>query len=549
MRWESEYRGRQANSAILLRLLSLAMVAVLLHLGQVHAQEDTAKSGPLREAVYRRPLGADPETLDPARIRDIYSRSVAQQIFDGLVQFDQTLAVMPALAQFWTSSRDGLNWTFHLRKGVKFHHGKELDAEDVVFSITRLLDPKTGSSAADLFLGIRGARAFRAGRAKAIEGLSAVDRYTVRAILDETHAPLVSLLAMGHAKVVPKDIVGRAPDEFGLHPIGTGPFRFVSWERGKQIVLASNPDYFDGRPRLSRVVYKIFTGEQVEEMYAEFRRGNLEDTPVPMLNYRRVLARADHVYVKRPMLNVRFFGLNTRWGPFRDRRVRRALLFALDREGIVESAFLGRYVPARGVLPPGTMGYNPNLRGIAHDAEKARQLLAGAGYPGGRGLPVVPVWSGIRQEAFVRMYELVRRSWAEVGIRTEMRYESDWPTYSGMLAEGRLPVFLYTWYADVPDPDNFLSKLFHSRSPQNLFGYANPIVDGLLEEARRTPDMQRRVELYRRAEQIILDDAPLIPILHHTYERLFQPYVRSVEVNGLGDPYIPLRKIWLDRKD
>jgi len=147
------------------------------------------------------------------------------------------------------------------------------------------------------------------------------------------------------------------------------------------------------------------------------------------------------------------------------------------------------------------------------------------------------------------MYELVRRSWAEVGIRTEMRYESDWPTYSGMLAEGRLPVFLYTWYADVPDPDNFLSKLFHSRSPQNLFGYANPIVDGLLEEARRTPDMQRRVELYRRAEQIILDDAPLIPILHHTYERLFQPYVRSVEVNGLGDPYIPLRKIWLDRKD
>jgi ABC-type oligopeptide transport system substrate-binding subunit len=135
-----------------------------------------------------------------------------------------------------------------------------------------------------------------------------------------------------------------------------------------------------------------------------------------------------------------------------------------------------------------------------------------------------------------------------VGIRTEIYYEPDWSSFSKMLMEARLPVFLYTWYADVPDPDNFLYKLFYSRSPRNFFGYVNPAVDDLMIEARNERDLPRRVELFRRAEQLVMDDAPLIPIFHYTYERLFQPYVRSIEVNGLGDPYIPLRKIWLERR-
>jgi ABC-type oligopeptide transport system substrate-binding subunit len=118
-----------------------------------------------------------------------------------------------------------------------------------------------------------------------------------------------------------------------------------------------------------------------------------------------------------------------------------------------------------------------------------------------------------------------------------------------MLDERRLPIFLYAWYADVPDPDNFLTKLFHSRGPRNFFAYANPAVDDLLDQAHGERDLSLRVEFYRKAEQRIVDDAPLIPFYHHTYERVFQPYVRSVEVNGLGDPYIPLRKIWLDPKD
>ncbi|MFQ5830940.1 MAG: ABC transporter substrate-binding protein, partial [Candidatus Methylomirabilia bacterium] len=133
-----------------------------------------------------------------------------------------------------------------------------------------------------------------------------------------------------------------------------------------------------------------------------------------------------------------------------------------------------------------------------------------------------------------------------VGVQARFQYLTDWPSFSKKLAEGQFPVYLYAWFADVPDPDNFLFKLFYSQSPRNFTGYANPVVDELLLRARKDRDLKQRVELYRRAEELILADAPIIPVWHYTYERLFQPYVRSVEVNGLGDPYIPLRKIWLE---
>ncbi len=154
----------------------------------------------------------------------------------------------------------------------------------------------------------------------------------------------------------------------------------------------------------------------------------------------------------------------------------------------------------------------------------------------------------MKRAEIVRQHEEVRKYWAAIGVPATIEYLTDWPTFARLLEETRLPVFLHGWYADVPDPDNFLFKLFYSRNPRNFFGYANPVVDDLLTQARAESDVIRRIALYRKAEELIVADVPVIPILHHTYERLFQPYVRSVEVNGLGDPYIRLRKIWLDRK-
>jgi peptide/nickel transport system substrate-binding protein/oligopeptide transport system substrate-binding protein len=496
--------------------------------------------------LYRRPLGHDPATLDPARISDTYSRTVAQQIFDGLVQFDQTLSITPALARYWKASRDGLTWTFQLRRGVKFHHGREVTAEDVVYSLTRLLDPRVKSGAADLFLNIRGAPEYREGKARQVTGLAAVDRYTVRVELLEAPVPFVSQAAVGHARIVPRELAEEQGEAFGTRPVGTGPFRFVRWERGREIALAANPDYFDGPPRIGRLVFRIFPGGQLDAMHEEFRRGGLEDTPVPVKDYRRTISEPGATYVKRPMISLRFYGFNVTAKPLDDPRVRRAIVHAVDRASIVEEVFLGRYTPARGILPPGTLAYNPRLRGHAQDPARARDLLAEAGHPGGRGVPPLAIWSSVKHEGILREHEQIRRDLEAVGLQTEFHYLTDWPAFARGMEEGRFPLLLYAWYADVPDPDNFLFKLFHSRSPRNFWRYRNPVVDELLVQARREPDGQRRVDLYRRAEQIVVDDAPVMPVWHYTYERLFQPYVRSVEVSGLGDPYIPFRKVWLE---
>jgi oligopeptide transport system substrate-binding protein len=527
--------------------LPVLLLAALVVAAEIPAFAQERKAVGAAGGVYRRALGHDPEALDPARISDIYSRSVSQQIFDGLVQFDQTLTIAPALAEFWKASRDGLSWIFNLRRGVKFHHGREVTADDVVFSLTRLLDPRTRSGAADLLLSIRGARDFREGRAKTVAGLGAQDRYTVQIALDEAVAPFVAVLAVGHAKIVPRDVVEQQGEAFGRHPVGTGPFKFLRWERGKEIVLGANPDYYDGAPKLAQLVYRIFPGEQRDQMWEEFQKGNIEDTPIPARADRQALASGAYSYVKRPMISVKFYGINTRARPLSDRRVRQAFAYALNREEIVQDVYGGQFSFARGILPPGTQGFNPRLTGYPYDPNRARELLVEAGYPGGRGLAPITIWSSVKREDVVREHEQMRQALAAVGILAEIRYLTDWPAFSRMLDEGKLPVFMYGWYADVPDPDNFLFKLFHSRGARNFFGYANPVVDDVLFRARGEQDVQRRVDLYRRAEQLILEDAPLIPMFHHTYERLFQPYVRAIEVSGLGDPYIPFRKIWLER--
>jgi peptide/nickel transport system substrate-binding protein/oligopeptide transport system substrate-binding protein len=533
--------GWRGLGMTMLLLAGIAMPAV-----PAEAQ-DKAEPG-LRAVVngaYRRPLGGDPATLDPVRTNDIYGRAVTQQIFDGLVQFDQTLTISPALAQYWRASRDGLTWTFTVRKGVKFHHGREVNAEDVVYSLTRILDPRLRSDAADLFAHIKGAADFREGRAKSVAGLVALDRHTVQVTLDEAQVAFVSLLALGHARIVPKDVVDRLGEAFGTHPVGTGPFKFVRWERGKEIVLAANPDAWDGAPRLARLVYRIFPGEAHDLICQEFEQGQLDESPVPPA-CRNKTSDPRYQYMRRSTFTVRFYGLNTRMRGLDDALVRRAIAHALDRERTVQEIFLGRHQPARGILPPGMPGYNPGLRAPGYSVAEARELLKRAGHPDGRGIGPLTIWSAARGERIEQELGAVKRQLAAIGIAADVRYETDWPTFTKALGERKYPMFVYAWHADVPDPDNFLHKLFYSKSARNLTGYANPIVDDLLLRAREEPDLGRRIERYRRAEQIIVEDAPVIPVWHYTFERLFQSYVRNVEVNGLGDAYLPLRKMWLE---
>ena len=243
-------------------------------------QDKRTVAVPKYGGTYRIAFWQESLTFDPAFLTDVYATSIAQQIFDGLVQFDANLNVVPSIAKSWEASRDGLVWTFHLRQGVKFHHGREVHADDFVYTFTRILDPRTASPRAWLFERVEGAAKFRAGEAERVEGLQALDAYTLQITLSQPYAPFITLLGMAQAQVVPREEVQRLGAEFGRRPIGTGPFRFVNWVAGEEIALEANEAYYDGRPFLDRLHYRIIKNYQ--DILAEFAKGALEEVDLTL---------------------------------------------------------------------------------------------------------------------------------------------------------------------------------------------------------------------------------------------------------------------------
>ncbi len=531
--------------------IALSLAAVTLALSACSERNEAERSReqpspvvrtPTVGGTYRRPLANDPASIDPAKLVDLYAVAVANQIFDGLVGFDVHLNVIPALAQSWSASRDGLVWTFNLHKGVQFHNGREMSAEDVVFSLSRLLDPAVGSHRSNVLDKVKGAAEFQAGTTKSVKGIKAIDSSTVQISLLEPFPPFISSLGMADTSIVPREEVQRLKASFATAPVGTGPFRFVKWERGQEIVLEANEHYFRGRPALDRVRFVIFPGMAESEMLRAFEQGELEESPMTPDRRKELLEAGRYPVIQKPTLSLRLLGFNRERRPFDQREVRQAFNYAIDKLRVNQGVQGGRYVVARSVLPPGMPGYNPEVQSYSYDPDKAKQLLAQAGYPGGKNVVPVTLASSrkSREEA-----HLIQRDLAAIGIPLEFQQFEDWTTYQPALQRGDVQLFTFTWYADYPDPDNFLYPLFHSKSQTNYFRYRNPAVDKLLDDARRETDDLRRVHLYRQAEQFILNDAPVVTLLHYTYERVFQPYVEGVEVSALGDPYVPLRKVQL----
>jgi len=498
--------------------------------------------------TYRRILYNNPPTLDPSFTTDVFSRTVVTQMFDGLVQFDAYLNPVPAIAEFWEASRDGRTWTFSLRHGVKFHNGREVTAEDFVYSFTRLLDAKKPGPLTEFLRRIKGANDFMQGTSPSVQGLKAVDRYTLQIALDEPFAPLLAVLGMANAAVVPREEVEGKEEHFGRAPVGTGPFKLERWEPDKEIVLQANDRYYEGRPFLDTVVFKI--GATFEEMFDEFLQGKLEDTLIPSAKTEEV--RIDPKYhqsqrFRKPTLSLLYIGFNTRLKPFDDARVRRAFKFAVNKEKIVHEITRMGSIPATGVLPPGMPGHDPDLKMYYYDPDKAKQLLAQAGYPDGAGFPVVQLWTSSKAESTKAELAAYQEYLAKIGVKVEIHVEPDWPTYVRMLDEGKLPMFRLSWSAVIPDPDDFLSRQLHSGAPNNWSFYQNPAVDHLLEQARAELDYKRRIALYHEVERLIMEDAPWINQHYHVFERLYQPYVNGVEISFLGDWAIPMKKIWLKK--
>jgi peptide/nickel transport system substrate-binding protein/oligopeptide transport system substrate-binding protein len=465
-----------------------------------------------------------------------------------LVQVDSKLGLRPALAQFWRASQDGRVWTFQLRPGVQFHHGRELTADDVSYSFTRLLEPQNRSPRFWLFTRVQGAEAFRAGTADHVSGFEILDPHTLRITLSEPYALFIHHLVMTAAKIVPRDEVERLGEAFGQHPVGTGPFRLVRWEPDATIILEAHPDYFQRRPYLDQLHFRIFPKANLKAALAAFEQGELEDTRIPSHARQRLLKEPRYRVVRQPLLATLFLLLDTQSGPLHHPKVRQAVNYAINREVLNATLRKGRDVTASSILPLGMPGYNFDLRGYPYDPQRARRLLAEAGYPGGQGLGPLELWTSAESDIVKAEHAAIKHALEELGLTVRLRTASSWTHYKREIT-GKRPggMYRFAWHADFADPYNFLYTLFHSNSPGNYTNYSNPQVDSLLEEALRELDPRKRVALYRRAEVLIMEDAPTVNIAYHTLERLFQPYVRGIEVQAMGEVFTPMYPVWLDR--
>jgi len=527
---------------ILIFLLGPIFIDKLSQNSLVEAKE---KEVPVQGGNYRRPLEFMPRTLDPALVADIYSVTIVQQLFDGLVQFDQNLNVIPAISRSWRISHDGLLYTFFLREGVKFHNGREVTAEDFVYSFSRILNPKTKSPAAHLLEKVGGSKEFQDGKTNYVEGFKSIGKYTFEIKLSEPFYPFISVLGIINFKVVPKEEIEKIDPVFPIAPVGTGPFKFVSMKEGKEIILEANQDYFERKPNLDRILFRVFHGAPREKILEAFKEGSLEESFLPPEEIENMAKGKYYLFLQKPLLSLRFYGFNLLSKPLDDKKLRKAINLAIDRKFINSELHKNQFNLAKGILPPGMPGYDPKREPYPYNEALARKYLMGSSYS--KEKPSIEIWSASKSEAAQKELNEIKSQLNKIGIQTTINFETNWPNFEGMLRANKAPVFIYAWYADFPDPDNFLGILFHSKSKSNFMSYHNIEVDRLLDRARAERDYLKRMEMYRKIEEIILDDAPMVPMVNHLFQIVYQPYVRGIEVSALGGPYVPMKKIWLKK--
>jgi peptide/nickel transport system substrate-binding protein len=520
----------------------LAGIAVLAATSFGEAQEARKSGGTLR-AVFV----TDPPTLDPAEATDLTSAAVIRQVFDALLELDDRLRPVAALAASFTQSTDQRVYTFRLRSGVRFHNGRELRAADVKYSFERAARGKRPW----VFEKITGAREVIAGRAGEIAGIRVVDDLTVEIRLDRPFPPFLYLMAYDAASVVPRAEADTRGAGFASHPVGTGAFRFVSWRRDDQVVLERFPEHFRGPAWLDRVVFRIIPAEITR--FNEYRAGQLDLTDIPTgqcQSAQRDPKLSGDVAIW-PTLGTQALRFNVERPPFNDLRVRRAIAHAIDPSIIVDRLLERCVAPARGLLPPALPGYNPEVKRLALDRELARRLLAEAGHAGGKGLNPL-AYHFNTTDTNQRIAELLQAQLKEIGIALELR-RLDWAAHLKLVDQGSAGFFRQAWIADYPDPENFLTVLFHSRNvgaPGNTSRYRNPRVDRLLDEADVMAPGRARDARYHEAEQIVLDDAAWVSLYHYSSRALIKPYVKGLErspQSSAPEFLSPLRKVWLER--
>jgi peptide/nickel transport system substrate-binding protein len=540
------------------------------------------KGGVRLGGMYRvNMLRGNPSGLDPVIITSKLADDIAMQIFDRLITFDSNLVVQPELATSWDISGDGLRYTFHLRSDVKFHNnvcfpsgiGRKLVASDVIYSLSRCCDTRARSAAfwvfKDKVLGANEAfersRSLDAGVALTVRGIQAPNDSTVIITLARPYSPFLLQLSNALGCVVPAEAVNYYGKDFFRHPVGSGPFRFVSWKDDHELVLERNPEYWEvdesgnRLPYLDNIRFSFITDDKVQ--FQEFVAGNLEESfsipneifPV-LFNIETKQPRKAFPFViqQRPAMLTWFIDFLCTRPPFDNADVRRAFSYAVDREKLVRYVLRNAPYSAAnyGITPPVMAGYNTTaIQGISFKEETAREYLRKAGYPDGKGFPEVTL-SVYPEPRLLQTAEAVQAMLTQtLNVKIKLQV-IQFAQLLDMAEAGKLSMWGTRWYGDYPDVENYLSLLDGSLVPTdstqpsypNSTRYNNNSMNTLLAKAVATVDDSTRLKLYTEAEKIATADAPCLLLFYEMHYRLLQPHVRNYPLDAMNRMY--LKRVW-----
>ena len=462
-------------------------------------------------------LGTDGATLD----------SSGRPIFNGLTGFEAgTTNVVPALAEKWDVSEDGKTYVFHLRKGVKFHSNKEFkptrdfNADDVVFSFNRQLDPnhpyhKVSGGNYEYFIGMD--------MQNIIDKVEKVDDYTVKISLKVPNAPFLANLAMDFASIYSAEYADKLLKAGTLEkidnvPVGTGPFEFVSYQKDSTVRFKAFDDYWQGRAKIDRLVFSITPDASVR--YAKLKKAECHAMPYPNpADIEKLKNDPEINLLTKPGLNIGYLNFNTQKAPFDNVKVRQALSYAVNKKAIIEAVYQGSGQVAKNPIPPTMWSYNDDVKDYEYNPEKAKALLKEAGFENGfeTDLWAMPVSRPYNPNAR-RMAELVQADWEKVGVKTKI-VSYEWGEYIKRMRSGDHQTGMMGWNGDNGDPDNFLNTLLSCAAVEQGSNYAKfchkPFNDIVTQAAQET-DVAKRTDLYKQAQVVFKEQAPWITVAHST---------------------------------